>query len=402
MTSILYSVIEKSSSSRICVIFTGTIFTGERTMSISELFSVADSDQASLCSVSTNATEDNLPGPGRTIGLFYNFAGRHLEVQLGRAAERMGHGSRGAGIMTGNTCTDLGLVSENLEPLLCPSDQASLHSVSTNATADNLPGAGRTLGLFYSFAGKHLEARLGRLAGILGRGPRATALRIQENQGVVALASVLPLPLSPTKARNKKIQKDCKHLLKYVGSNALSTRGQALDLIIDLSLDDHIRNFLKAVGAVHLIEQAHKELFIRSDFDLSLLSRSRKALVTVADDVLMNEIKTIGESEEEALYFRSDKISYYLRDPDRSFIVVRCLVQLFSPHRKDDFFFFQMCQHVFLEHMVIAIETSPEWESVDQLLNNIFVRREDLLWPYFDDFRLIGLALEIALQLVIY
>ncbi|KAH8115048.1 hypothetical protein DFH11DRAFT_142738 [Phellopilus nigrolimitatus] len=281
-------------------------------MSASELSSMADSDQVSLDSVSTNATADDLPGPGRTIGLLYNFAGRHLEMHLGRAAERMGIGHRGTAIRTEMNCTTIALASENSEPPFCASDQASLISISTNATADNLPGAGRTLGLFYSFAGKHLETRLGRLAGRLGHGPRATALRIQENSGIVTLASVLPRPLSLMKARNRKIQKDCKRLLKYVGSNALSTRGQALDLIIDLSLDDHIRNFLKVVGAEHLIELAHKELFIRYDCNASLLSRSRKALVSVADDALMQEIKTLSESGGHDFIYRYDNVSDYM------------------------------------------------------------------------------------------
>ncbi|KAH8107619.1 hypothetical protein DFH11DRAFT_1168433 [Phellopilus nigrolimitatus] len=176
------------------------------------------------------------------------------------------------------------------------SDLASLDSVSTNATADNLPGPGRTLGLFYSSAGRHLEVQLGKIAGRLGRGPQATAVRIKKNSEVVTFVSVLPLPISMVKFKAKKIEKDCKLLLRYVGSNALSTKGQALDHIIDLSLDHHVRGLLKAMGAVHLIKRAKKEIFLRDDYDASILSRSHKALVSVADDTFMQDIKDLNES----------------------------------------------------------------------------------------------------------
>ncbi|KAH8104232.1 hypothetical protein DFH11DRAFT_1520026 [Phellopilus nigrolimitatus] len=97
-------------------------------------------------------------------------------------------------------------------------DEVSLCTVSSmNATADNLPGAGCTLGRFYSFAGRHLEVQLGRIAGRLGCGPQATALRIQENSGIVTCTSVFCVPLSVVKSRKKKIEKDCKRLLRYVG-----------------------------------------------------------------------------------------------------------------------------------------------------------------------------------------
>ncbi|KAH8110472.1 hypothetical protein DFH11DRAFT_1514209 [Phellopilus nigrolimitatus] len=95
-------------------------------------------------------------------------------------------------------------------------DQVSLDSVSTNATADNLPGAGRTLGLLYSHAGRHLEVLLGGIAERMGRGPRATFLRIQKNSEIVTLASVLLLPQAAVKAKKKKIERDCKRMLKYV------------------------------------------------------------------------------------------------------------------------------------------------------------------------------------------
>lgn len=42
--------------------------------------------------ISTNATESDLPGPGRTLGRLYNALGRHLEFFLNYLAERRGLG----------------------------------------------------------------------------------------------------------------------------------------------------------------------------------------------------------------------------------------------------------------------------------------------------------------------
>ena len=46
-----------------------------------------------VCSLSTsNETEDDLPGSGRTLGKLYNFLGQKVESGLSGAAERMGYG----------------------------------------------------------------------------------------------------------------------------------------------------------------------------------------------------------------------------------------------------------------------------------------------------------------------
>lgn len=45
---------------------------------------------------STNATESDIPGAGRTLGKFLSVSGRGVELLLSRAAERMGAGPNGA------------------------------------------------------------------------------------------------------------------------------------------------------------------------------------------------------------------------------------------------------------------------------------------------------------------
>ena len=52
--------------------------------------------------------------------------------------------------------------------------------LSTNYTETGLIGAGRTLGIFYSYAGRRLERVVGKVAHKAGYGPQATYLKIQE------------------------------------------------------------------------------------------------------------------------------------------------------------------------------------------------------------------------------
>ncbi len=47
---------------------------------------------ATISTISTNATADNLPGPGRNVGLLFGWIGGHLEVRLGRVMSHRGYG----------------------------------------------------------------------------------------------------------------------------------------------------------------------------------------------------------------------------------------------------------------------------------------------------------------------
>lgn len=57
-------------------------------------------------------------------------------------------------------------------------DSSSILTHSTNSTVSNLPGPGRVLGNLYSFAGQHLERRLGNVAQKAGFGPEAVYEKI--------------------------------------------------------------------------------------------------------------------------------------------------------------------------------------------------------------------------------
>lgn len=78
---------------------------------------------------------------------------------------------------------------------------------SSNETADDLPGLGRVLGNLYTSVGRKLENGLGNVAVRMGRGPNATALKIQRILGDKSLRSI---------ARRKKLRKKCKSLARYI------------------------------------------------------------------------------------------------------------------------------------------------------------------------------------------
>lgn len=92
-------------------------------------------------------------------------------------------------------------------------DEGVLYEVcslaSSNETADDLPGPGRTLGKLYGFLGQRIESGLGRAAERMGYGPKVTALKIQRLQRGEVLLSA--------SARRKQLEKNCKRLVRYVG-----------------------------------------------------------------------------------------------------------------------------------------------------------------------------------------
>lgn len=98
---------------------------------------------------------------------------------------------------------------------------------STNSTASNLPGLGRTLGRGLSKLGRGFEKRLFRKAHRLGLGPNATAKRLESHLAKYD-QEVNP---SDREKTMEKIVKDCYRLLKY-------TEGCAFySLIIVVTID---------------------------------------------------------------------------------------------------------------------------------------------------------------------
>lgn len=155
---------------------------------------------ATQSSISTTATAPNLPGAGRTNGLLYDSGGRVLETQLGRIAWAAGL---------------------RLESALVPFhnlDLSSQSSISTNATAPDLPGPGRALGLLYQFLGNILEKKVSRIAERSGLGPREVSVRIRKEITRIHWARI-GLPYSVESSFHRKsrsrLEKASGKLVKY-------------------------------------------------------------------------------------------------------------------------------------------------------------------------------------------
>lgn len=102
----------------------------------------------------------------------------------------------------------------------CPITRTA--SYDSDATADNLPGAGRSLGLLFGFLGRRLESAVGRFMANRGHGPNAiadTVARLRQHSErslceiYVECATRTAPPLGETE--RKKLAKKCKKLIRY-------------------------------------------------------------------------------------------------------------------------------------------------------------------------------------------
>ncbi len=152
-------------------------------------------------SVDSDATAPNLPGPGRTVGILYDHLGGRLESVLNRRAAQLGLRSHG-----GQANTYL-----KLDPVYTNS------SVDTNATAPNLPGAGRTVGLLLDFLGGRLESILNIGAAQVGLNPDGVirAIRAICRHEDRSLAKRHKYPVLLSKSELKHLKRLCKRLIEY-------------------------------------------------------------------------------------------------------------------------------------------------------------------------------------------
>ncbi|KAH8113656.1 hypothetical protein DFH11DRAFT_1510063 [Phellopilus nigrolimitatus] len=158
-------------------------------------------------------------------------------------------------------------------------------SISTNATADNLPGPGRTLGNIFMFLGRRLEAAANRFMEKRGYGPEASRKRLEKlNWGE---------PLDDT-VQNRKLLKEAEKLLKYVRSQYESNQMLALDAILDFATHDQIRQMFIELNAARVVGLALRQAEVENCDQL--LSRSRKALICLVE----TDIHTLGKKLMEA------------------------------------------------------------------------------------------------------
>lgn len=89
-------------------------------------------------------------------------------------------------------------------------------SFSTNDTADNLIGSGRTLGIIYNCLGRYVETAANKLAEKMKLGPHATYTKIEEKRlQLLGDAGTSLQDVVVPKSAGRKLQKYMKALLKY-------------------------------------------------------------------------------------------------------------------------------------------------------------------------------------------
>lgn len=162
-------------------------------------------------SISSTATAPNLPGAGRTVGLALDGLGTRFESFLNARASRFGFRTKSP-----QNARHVRRSSQHRSTHLARHD--SIPSVSSDATAPNLPGAGRTVGLLMDYLGSHLELFLNLRAGDFGLGPEAIAqeirhLRRHHETSISERHGTSTVGLNRREARTLK--KLCKRLLKY-------------------------------------------------------------------------------------------------------------------------------------------------------------------------------------------
>jgi len=91
-------------------------------------------------------------------------------------------------------------------------------SIDSNATAPNLPGAGRTIGLLLAYLGSGLESFINRLAPRLGLGPQEVGKKLRRlrrhNETSIAERQLCSNVLL-SEMEKSSVRKLCKKLLKY-------------------------------------------------------------------------------------------------------------------------------------------------------------------------------------------
>ena len=188
---------------------------------------------ASASTFSTTATAPNLPGPGRVIGLGYDALGNVLVDHIGRLRSRFRKGKQNESQALHS--------SEDLAQSLFPQDEeagetlesseksASQESFSTNATAPNLPGTGRVLGLLYDALGNKLVNWMSKWAVKHGYSPEVVGEDVYGKMYVLrcnnrqkAKSDVVRIE-DLSKSETLELRKACKRILKYA-MWVLSTR----------------------------------------------------------------------------------------------------------------------------------------------------------------------------------
>lgn len=172
---------------------------------------------------STMDTISNNPGTGRTVGLLISVLGRKVERGLGKAAVRLSRSRR----------------EEDVD--VNDSSGSDTIADSSFMTLSNNPGAGRTIGLAFSFVGRNIERCLGNLADRAGFGPVAVYLDLERINESLRLYNMDKVSFQPSMRRHTSSL--CKKLLAYTQSaRSIYIHSLRLSYPLFLALQQKIRD----------------------------------------------------------------------------------------------------------------------------------------------------------------
>ncbi|KLO10300.1 hypothetical protein SCHPADRAFT_525922 [Schizopora paradoxa] len=139
----------------------------------------------------------------------------------------------------------------------------TVSSIDTDATADDLPGAGRTVGRILGSLGSKLENVINKWAERSGLGPKAIAEKICRLAGhreiwIEERNFRVCLPVAPgrrfSESQARSVQKSCQKLFGYARSRVVGNQLIALEEVIELSMKDpRIRAIFARSDLDHLI-----------------------------------------------------------------------------------------------------------------------------------------------------
>ncbi|KLO06943.1 hypothetical protein SCHPADRAFT_1002030 [Schizopora paradoxa] len=248
----------------------------------------------------------------------------------------------------------------------------SRSTISTNATAPNLPGPGRTLGLLLNDLGKRLELFINLLAMRRGLGPRAVAREIRllrQHNKMSPTDQRTATTSSLSKRHMRELKKLCGKILKYSRSRMLATQLQALDEIVDLVTFDAVVRAIFLESSLDLLVAKYKEP--------DLITATARALSCVNDTkthTIWSDLISQSQCVHEGIqlndsYWASLKNS--ISDPETSFIAARYLPHTFLLKEAVGMVFDNLLE-LFVRYVSVASRDpgDVEWSTLSKCVKN--------------------------------
>ncbi|KLO18107.1 hypothetical protein SCHPADRAFT_936566 [Schizopora paradoxa] len=324
-------------------------------------------------SIASNATAPNIPGPGRNMGRLFDTIGGKIERVINETAGRYKIGPKAS---EGEHCKELDTLS-NFSAELTETD-----SIASDATAPNIPGPGRIIGLLYDAAGSKMERFVNRTAGLYRLGPQAIVEDIQgslssvEKRGRDLGPSGFRVHLSPTDEEHAFLAKKCRKLLKYCRSHILTTQLEALEAVTMLAVNNPpIRQIFAGILQRSYLIPQYKERELHVGYCKALISVKETdvydfigRLEHSSNRIDRNEIS----EDDPGFRFLLHQFNKLLQDPDISFLVARLLKSGMPPSIYRSYTSFASTR-----------PNSVEWDQ----FNRVFVVNSNSQYPdrCFDD-----------------